>query len=134
VDTTLQRAIQDRLLDGQLPCGQAMAIAADLGLSPAAVGAAANEADVRISHCQLGLFGYGPKAEGKHKIVQPMDAVSDELAKRIRAAATPAGIPCADLWAIAAGLHIRRMEASAAAETLGIRVSHCQLGCFPRPK
>lgn len=132
--TALHSAIQERLVNGQLSCGKAMTIAAELGFSPAEVGAAANEADIRISHCQLGLFGYGPKAEGKHKIVEPMAEVPGELADRIRAAATPAGITCSELWQIASDLHYRRMEASAAVEALGLRVSHCQLGCFPRPK
>lgn len=134
METAVYAAIQERLVNGQLPCGKAMTIAAELGLSPAEVGAAANEADIRISHCQLGLFGYGPKAEGKHKIVEPLADVPGELAERIRAAATPAGITCADLWQIAADLQVKRMEASGAVETLGLRVSHCQLGCFPRPK
>jgi len=134
MDSALLQAIQERLVDGQLPCAQAMIVARRLGLTPSEVGAAANEAGIRISICQLGLFGYGPKAEGKHKVVTPMAVVAQELARRIRAAATQGGIRCEEIWKIAADLHIGRMQASAAVEALGLRVSHCQLGCFPRPK
>jgi len=129
----LQLALGTRLVDGKLGCAQAHALAAEFGLEPLVVGQAANAAGVRVSHCLLGLFGYGPKSEGKHKIVQPMEAVPDELAGRLRAAAAPEGISCLDVWRIAAELGTTRLQASGAVEALGLRVSTCQLGCFPRP-
>ncbi len=134
MEDALQKAIQARLVKDQLPCAQAMAIAQDLGVSPGDVGSAANQAGVRISHCQLGLFGYGPKAEGKHKIVQPLTVVPPDVAERLHAAAVADGIPCFTLWQIADELSLSRLEAAGAVETLGLHVSHCQLGCFPRPK
>ena len=129
----LQQALAGRLEDGKLACAEAHALAAEYGLEPLAVGQAADAAGVRIFHCQLGLFGYGPKSEGKHKIVQPMETVPQELADRLRAAAGPDGISCLAIWRIAAELGTTRLEASGAVEALGLRVSTCQLGCFPRP-
>jgi hypothetical protein len=129
----LLQAMRDRLEDGQLRCNQAFALAQHLGLDPLTVGMAANEADIRISRCQLGLFGYGPKAEGKHKIVHPMDEVPERLAARLRAAADGGGITCTALWKVADGLGYKRLEACSAVEAMGLRVSRCQLGCFPRP-
>ena len=134
MDDRIVNAIRQRLLDGQLPCPAAHAVARDLAVEPLAVGRAADEAGIRISRCQLGLFGYGPKAEGKHKIVQPMNPVPEELASRLREAAGEAGIPCETIWAIADSVGIRRLDASGAVEGLALRVSRCQLGCFPRPK
>ena len=134
MEEPLQQAMQERLVDGQLPCAQAMAIANNLGLDPAAIGIAANQAGIRISRCQLGLFGYGPKAEGKHKIVHGLAQVPVHLAARLREAATGDGISCAALWQVAESLSVSRLEAAGAAESLGVRVSHCQLGCFPRPR
>jgi hypothetical protein len=133
MDEQLRQAILERLDEGRLPCVQAFAIAEWLGVSPMAVGLAADEANVRISYCQLGLFGYGPKAEGKHKIVQPMEEVPAALAARLRADATEQGIPCATRWQVADSLGYSRLQVSSAAEAMAIRVSHCQLGCFPRP-
>jgi hypothetical protein len=122
-----------RLEDGQMPCTVAHELAHEFGLEPLAVGQAANEANVRISHCQLGLFGYGPKSEGKHKIVHAMDDVPERLAARLRAAAGEEGITCLAIWQIADELGYLYLEASSAVEAMGLRVSHCQLGCFPRP-
>jgi hypothetical protein len=129
----IHQAIQARLKDGNLPCNQAHAIARILDVDPLTVGLAANQADIRISRCQHGLFGYGPKAEGKHKIVHPMDEVPEHLAARLRAKAENGGITCTDIWRVADGLGYPRLEASSAVEAMGLKVSRCQLGCFPRP-
>jgi len=133
MDKALHQAILERLDDGYLPCAAAHELAQQFGLDPLKVGRAADEANVRISRCQLGLFGYGPKSEGKHKIVHAMDDVPERLAARLRAAAGEDGITCADIWQIAAELGYLRLEASSAVEAMGLRVSRCQLGCFPRP-
>lgn len=133
MDERLRQAIHERLEDGALSCGQAHAIAGALDIEPLTVGLAANEAEIRISRCQLGLFGYGPKAEGKHKIVHAMDEVPERLAARLRSAAEGEGITCTAIWRIADELGFKRLEASSAVEAMGLRVSRCQLGCFPRP-
>lgn len=141
MDEGIHQAILEQLEDGKLPCNRAFAIASQLDVDPLSVGMVANEADIRIARCQLGLFGYGPKAEGKHKIVHPMDKVPERLAARLRAEAeslskSPAadkGITCTAIWRAADGLGYRRIEASSAVEAMGLKVSRCQLGCFPRP-
>jgi hypothetical protein len=133
MDDKLHQAIHERLEEGRLPCNQAFAIASIQGLEPLAVGFAANDLDIRISRCQLGLFGYGPKSEGKHKIVHAMDEVPEKLAGRLRTASDKGQITCSALWQVADGLGYKRLEASAAAEAMGLKVSRCQLGCFPRP-
>ena len=129
----LHQTMVDHLQEGKLPCAQAFSIARAMNVEPLTVGLAANEAGIRISGCQLGLFGYGPKAEGKHKIVRALEGVPEQWAARLRAEAGGDGIPCAAVWRVADELGIRRLEAAAAVEALGLRVSTCQLGCFPRP-
>ena len=133
MDEKLRQAMQDRLEDGRLACNQAFGIARALEIDPLTVGLAANDAGIRISSCQLGLFGYGPKAEGKHKIVHAMDEVPERLAARLRAGADGEGITCTTVWQVADGLGTRRIEASSAVEAMGLSVSRCQLACFPRP-
>ena len=133
MDETLHQAMVDRLEDGKLSCPHAFAVARELGLEPLAVGLAANEAGIRISRCQLGLFGYGPKAQGKHKIVHAMDEVPERLAARLRASADAEGIDCGAMWQAADELGFKRMEAASAVEAMGLKVSRCQLACFPRP-
>ena len=129
----LLQAMNGKLENGRLPCNQAFGIAQILDIDPLTVGMAANDNDIRISRCQLGLFGYGPKAEGKHKIVHAMDEVPGRLAVRLRAAAEGDKITCTAVWKVADGLGYRRIEASSAVEAMGLKVSRCQLGCFPRP-
>ena len=122
------------LVDGELPCAQAFKIAAKLGIEPLDVGLAADDADVRLSRCQLGLFGYGLKAEGKHRIVTPMGEVPANLKQAIDAAIEGKGITCQKAWEIASRLGLPKMHASSACETLGVKITICQLGAFPRPK
>jgi hypothetical protein len=133
MDESLHQDMLERLEDGHLPCNQAHVIATLRGIEPLAVGLAANEAGIRISRCQLGLFGYGPKAEGKHKIVNPMDEVPERLAAHLRTEAEEEGLTCTVIWQVAGDLGFKRLEASSAVEAMGLRVSRCQLGCFPRP-
>ena len=133
MDERLHEAMLERLEDGRLPCNRAFAIAQLLDVEPLAVGFTANETGIRISRCQLGLFGYGPKAEGKHKIVHAMDDVPERLAARLRAEADGEEITCNAVWEVADGLGYKRMEASSAVEAMGLKVSRCQLACFPRP-
>jgi hypothetical protein len=133
MDERLYQAMVERLDDGKLSCPRAFAIARKLGVDPLTVGLAANEAGIRISSCQLGLFGYGPKAEGKHKIVHAMDDVPERLAAQLRASAEADGLDCSAVWQAADELGFQRMEAASAVEAMGLKVSRCQLGCFPRP-
>ena len=126
----LASAIRSALVEGCLPCTEAFAIAERLKVTPAEVGEAADELAVHISRCQLGLFGYGPKAEGKHRIVQPLPEVSAELAAALRERLKEGRLPCAAAWLIARQWGLRKLEVSGAAEALGLRVSRCQLGCF----
>lgn len=133
MDERIHQAMLERLQDGKLPCNRAFALAQTLDVEPLTVGLTANETGIRISRCQLGLFGYGPKAEGKHKIVHAMDDVPERLAARLRAEAEGENITCDAVWRVADGLGYKRMEASSAVEAMGLKVSRCQLACFPRP-
>jgi len=133
MDEQVRQAVMDHLDDGKLPCHQAHAIAKDLGVEPLDVGRAADEVGVRVSRCQLGLFGYGSKEAGTHKIVRPMDQVPPYLEAALRAEGGEESLPCIAVWHIADRLGHSRLEVSNAVEGLGLRVSVCQLGCFPRP-
>lgn len=120
---------------GEITCPRAFALARRLGVPPAAVGAAADDLGVRVQRCQLGLFGYGSKAEGKSKIVKAIDPVPPALAERLRTAAGDAGaVTCAEVWEVARQAHTGRLAVAGAAQGLDIHISECQLGCFkPRP-
>lgn len=128
---SLTDAIHNALVDGQLPCAKAFVIARRFNVDPLRIGDEADALGISLSKCQLGLFGYGPKAEGKHKRVKAMEEVPPKLAQAIRAAAGEAGkLPCAEAWRIAKEMHLSRQAVSNAIEGLGLRVTPCQLGAF----
>jgi hypothetical protein len=116
---------------GFLPCPVAHYIAHSLGVAPKEVGDAATALKVKLDFCQLGLFGYGRKeTKTGYKILgRPVDVPEDALSM-IRAAVKDGKVSCLDLWLIAAQNGITRPEAGNAADSLGIKVSPCQLGAF----
>lgn len=116
--------------DGMLSCAAAFQVARELDIEPLAVGQAADRLEIRLNRCQLGLFGYGPKAEGRHKIVRPATVVEPGLAQAIRDGLREGRLPCETAWEIAEALRIPKMNVAAAAEALGIKIVHCQLGAF----
>lgn len=128
--TNLENEIRANLRDGKLPCAVAWRVAERIGVARGAVGEMADRLDIRISHCQLGLFGYGEKRLGEHKIVKPPETLHPALADTIRGAARDGRVTCAQLFEIAERLGRPPIDASAHAEALGIKIAQCQLGCF----
>jgi hypothetical protein len=130
-DMTIGEAIQEALVEGQLPCAVAFKVAQRLGVEPVQVGGEATRLGVRLAKCQLGLFGYGSKAEGTYKRVKPMQNVPPELALAIRSVVGPDGkLPCAKAWEIASQLSLPKQTVSDAVEGLEVRIAPCQLGAF----
>lgn len=126
----VEAEIRANLREGKLSCAVAWRVAERLGVERRVVGETADRLDIRISHCQLGLFGYGEKRLGQHKIVKAAASLEPSLAEAIRAVAQDGQVTCAQLFDIAARLGRPAMEASAHAEALGIKITACQLGCF----
>jgi len=118
--------IEGSLTEGRLPCASAFKIARRLEVSPQQVGEVADELAVKISRCQLGLFGYWPE----DKPLEPAQRVGGELEARIKERVVEGGLPCATAWDIAGELTMKRIDVARAAESLGVRITQCQLGCF----
>ncbi len=128
---SIAESIKGALVEGQLPCAVAFVIAEQSGAEALQVGQEADALGIRLSKCQLGLFGYGPKAEGKHRRVRPMHDVPPELAEAIRTRLGKDGrLSCATVWSIAAELGLARQAVSDAVEGLDLRIGQCQLGAF----
>lgn len=125
------REAQARAVDGQVACEDAHAIAAELGISPLEVGLAVNRAtNLRFYRCQLGLFGYGPKAEGKHKIVLAAAHVPLEIRAALEELAEDGTIGCAEVWALAERFRYPRLGIANMVEAMGLKLRRCQIGCF----
>ncbi|MHB1293838.1 MAG: hypothetical protein ACYC4R_02470 [Anaerolineae bacterium] len=118
-------------LQGEVACVDAHDLAQRLGVSPQDVGEALNNASgLRFTRCQLGLFGYGLKAEGKSKIVTRAANVPDDIRQELAARVHDGRISCADVWAVADRFKYPRLGMANIVEAMGLRVSPCQLGCF----
>jgi len=127
----LEHALEDALVNGLLPCASAFSLAKAYDLAPLQIGEAADRLGVRLCSCQLGLFGYGSKAEGTYRRVKPLNEVAPEVAALLRTALGEDGrLACAQAWAAAKELGLPRQHVADAAETLGLRIAHCQLGAF----
>ena len=125
------RKAQARAVDGQVSCRDAHAIAAELGISPLEVGLAINRAtDLRFFRCQLGLFGYGSKAEGRHKIAMAAPFVPPEIQAALEGLAEDGAIGCAEVWAVAQRLEYPRLGVANIVEAMGLKLRRCQIGCF----
>ncbi len=129
VDEALAQVLRARVdAEGRLPCAVAFAIAAERDLSPLAVGEAADGLGLRLTRCQLGLFGYPGHAKGWDAI--PADTpIPEELVAALRAADNE-GVACLTLWEIAARFGVSRLFVGYVAESLGLKVRACQLGAF----
>lgn len=125
IDPELIKAVAAKAEDGRLTCAGAHKLAADLGVSPAEVGRAMDEAKVKIIRCQLGLFGY----KGG-KTIQPPAEVAPALETAISVAVVNGVISCADIWSVASKAGAPYIRISEACETLGLKIRPCQLGAF----
>lgn len=124
----LERGIERRTREGELPCAAAFVVAKETGARPEEVRVEADRHDVRITRCQLGLFGYD--AFGDKRFVAPLSKVPDRIADALRDGRVGGSLPCAAAWRIADREGLPRPVVGSAAEALGIRIAPCQLGCF----
>lgn len=131
MDEKITERATEEAVDGQLSCVNAHAIAAELDVSPLEVGKVVNrDTHLRFYRCQLGLFGYGPKPEGKHKIVQEAPRVPEEIEEALMAHTRDGHIACKAVWNIADDFEYPRLGMANIVESLGLKVTPCQLGCF----
>ena len=131
MNDAIVKAVREAAVDGMLSCVDAHDIAAQLGVSPLEVGKVVNKAtDLRFYRCQLGLFGYGPKPEGLHKIVLKAAHVPEEIEAAVRERTVKGRISCRAVWEIADQFKYPRLGIANIIEALDINLAGCQLGCF----
>jgi len=126
VDPQIAEALKEKAKNNKISCASAHKIADETGTTPAEVGVALDLLEMRITNCQLGLFGHSPEK----KIVKSSETVSPELEKAIRNSLEDNRISCLSCWEIAARFGIARIDISAACEALGVKIGLCQLGAF----
>ena len=126
IDQKLAEAVQNRTSQGQISCAAAFKIVGDLEVSPPEVGFTIDVLEIRVTKCQLGLFGYNPPKG----FVEPAESVSSDLENAVRKALVNDRLSCTAAWEIAERLGIGKMDVTAACEALKIKIASCQLGTF----
>jgi hypothetical protein len=125
-------ALRDRLREsaanGDLPCALAHRLAESCAVLPQAVGESADTMGIRITHCQLGLFGYD--AFGEKRWTRRLKAIPTELERDLCLACVGGRLSCATAWRWADECGLPRLLLGSIAETLDVRICDCQLGCF----
>ncbi len=130
-DARLSAEIRGRVLDGTLSCAEAFAVADGAGVAPLDAGRTADLLKVKLSHCQLGLFGYPGRGKGWDRSGGGLGSAPDGLEAAIkRRAGREARVACADLWELAELYGVPRILAGDVADRMGIRIVACQLGAF----
>lgn len=126
LNAAIAAEIEKKSQESALSCAAAHTIAEALGTAPAEVGRNMDLMEVRLTKCQLGLFGYTPNK----KIVTAAERVAPELEAALLGVVAEGRLSCESAWQIAAAQGIKRMDLSAACEALGLKVKPCQLGAF----
>ena len=126
IDPALAEALKAKAGDGRITCSAAHGIAHELAVAPEAVGVAIDMLRIKISKCQLGLFGYGPQRVADVKA----PTISQVMKEAIGVALVDNRLPCLSAWKLAEQFGVTKMELFAACEVLKIRLSACQLGTF----
>jgi hypothetical protein len=126
VDEIIMKQVAANMIENNMSCQSAHAVASELAVSPSQVGVAIDLHNGRIKACQLGLFGYGKIksiAQGGSQIAPDLNAAIQGTLKDDR-------LSCDAAWRIADAIGVPRLEVGRACEILGIKINQCQLGAF----
>ncbi len=126
IDSHVAEALQQRISEGKITCEAAHEVAQALNVAPLDIGVAIDLLEVKISVCQLGLFGYGPQRKAA---VSGADLPS-QMKAAIEAASVDNHLSCAAAWDIAKRLGVARTAVMSACDQLKVKLSSCQLGTF----
>lgn len=128
---TINKAYADKLAglssDGIITCAAAHKVAESLNVPPEQIGIQIDLLELRITRCQLGLFGYTTNSGKK------LDAgvqINDDLETELKNSVTNGHISCKMCWDIAAAAKAKRLDIGSVCEKNQIRIKPCQLGTF----
>ena len=122
----IAEAVKRNVENGRITCAAAHKIGKEMGVSPAEVGVTIDLLEVRISKCQMGLYGHHPRK----RILEPAKEVTPQLEEALKGALVNNRISCLSCWKIAQNFGMSRKDVAAACETLQLKISPCQLGSF----
>lgn len=108
--------------DGRLSCLKAFKVARLIGLKPIDMSDACKSVGIKISNCELGVFG-------KIKFQDAETAIYSKISQNFT---QNKDVSCKTLWYIARESSLRRVGNTV--KYSDIEVTYCQLGCFNERK
>ncbi|MGD9552895.1 MAG: ModE family transcriptional regulator [Arcobacteraceae bacterium] len=123
LDNTQKQLIIDNLdCDGKLSCLKSFKVARLIGLKPIDMSDACKSIGIKITNCELGVFG-------KLEFGEASNEVYSDIAKNFQ---TNTDIACKDIWKSAEKSTLKKVGATV--KNSDVEVTHCQLGCFHERK
>jgi hypothetical protein len=123
LDNTQKQYILENLdPDGRLSCLKSFKVARLIGLKPIEMSDACKSIGIKISNCELGVFG-------KLEFGQGSSDVYNDIALNFK---ENTDVTCKDIWKSAEKSTLKKVGATV--KNSDIEVTHCQLGCFHERK
>jgi hypothetical protein len=123
LDNTQKQYILENLdPDGRLSCLKSFKVARLIGLKPIEMSDACKSIGIKISNCELGVFG-------KLEFGQGSSDVYNDIAQNFK---ENTDVTCKDIWKSAEKSTLKKVGATV--KNSDIEVTHCQLGCFHERK
>lgn len=126
LDPRFQERLMQTVKENKIACASVFDILKHVDVSPSDAGKALDALEIRLTHCQLGLFGYLPEK----KIVKPVENPDPELTRAIQSITVDNTLSCKKIWDLAQSAGVPKMKVSGICEGLVIRIRPCQLGAF----
>lgn len=104
--------------DGKLSCLKAFKVSRLIGIKPIDMSDACKSVGIKISNCELGVFG-------KIKFQNAESAIYSKISQNFT---QNKDVSCKTLWYIAQQSSLRRVGNTV--KFSDVEVTHCQLGCF----
>lgn len=108
--------------DGRLSCLKSFKVARLINLKPIQMSDACKSINVKITNCELGVFG-------KLKFKDAESSIYNKIAQNFT---QDTRIECKTLWSEAADTTLKRVGSTV--KNTDIEVTYCQLGCFRERK
>lgn len=126
LDKNIAEKINEKTTDNRISCAAAHKIAKDIDIRPHEVGVAIDLMEVKLTKCQLGLFGVD-----KNAVLPPVDREKNlEILKAIEKELVMGRLPCEAAWRIAAEAGVGKRTVAEICNKMKVKLSKCQLGTF----
>ena len=123
LDSTQKELLLNNLdEEGKLSCLKAFKVARLIGLKPIDMSDACKSENIKITNCELGVFG-------KIQFQRPETVIYNKIAQNFT---QDKDVSCKTLWYQARESSLRRVGSTV--KHTDIDVTHCQLGCFRERK